>query len=78
MPVRGGPADYFNLTPTGATHSGKTGVVVWYERNVVPLLGDGAPQLQARTLTGALAGAAGARCTSTGRPIPARRSRGRP
>ncbi len=59
VPVPGGPVNYFNLTPTGATHSGPTGVVVWYERHVVPLLGDGAPQLQARVLTGALVGANG-------------------
>jgi hypothetical protein len=75
VPVRGGPAYYFNLTPTGATHSGKTGVVVWYERNVVPLLGDGAPQLQARILTGALEGAAGPfthshRATYSGAALP--------
>jgi hypothetical protein len=59
VPVPGGPVSYFNLTPTGATHSGPRGVVVWYERHVVPLLGDGAPQLQARVLSGALVGAAG-------------------
>jgi hypothetical protein len=52
VPVRG-PAHYFNLTADGVTHSGKSGVVWWYERNVVPLLGDGAPQVQARVLTGA-------------------------
>jgi hypothetical protein len=52
VPVRG-PAHYFNLTADGVTHSGKTGIVWWYERNVVPLLGDGAPQVQARVLTGA-------------------------
>jgi hypothetical protein len=59
VPVPGGPVSYFNLTPTGATHSGATGVVVWYERHVVPLLGDGAPQLQARILAGALVGGNG-------------------
>jgi hypothetical protein len=52
VPVRG-PAHYFNLTADGVTHSGKTGIVWWYERNVVPLLGDGALQVQARVLTGA-------------------------
>jgi hypothetical protein len=52
VPVRG-PAQYFNLTADGVTHSGKSGIVWWYERNVVPLLGDGAPQVQARVLTGA-------------------------
>jgi hypothetical protein len=57
VPVRG-PAHYFNLTADGVTHSGKNGIVWWYERNVVPLLGDGAPQVQARVLTGAPSGAA--------------------
>ena len=52
VPVRG-PAHYFNLTADGVTHSGRTGIVRWYWRNVVPLLGDGAPQVQARVLTGA-------------------------
>jgi hypothetical protein len=52
VPVRG-PAHYFNLSADGVTHSGKTGIVWCYERNVVPLLGDGAPQVQARVLTGA-------------------------
>jgi hypothetical protein len=54
VPVRG-PASYFNLTQDGATHSGKTGVVAWYQRNVVPLLRDGAPEVQERVLTGSLA-----------------------
>jgi hypothetical protein len=53
VPVQG-PAHYFNLTADGATHSGKTGVAVWYLRNVVPLLGDGAPEVRERILTGEL------------------------
>lgn len=54
VPVHG-RAHYFNLTAAGATHSGKTGVVGWYQRNVVPLLGDGGSELQAWVLTGATA-----------------------
>ena len=53
VPVRG-PASYFNLTASGATHSGKTGVMAWYQNNVVPTLGDGAPELRSQTLTGGL------------------------
>src|SRR3954453_14613599 len=58
VPVQG-PAHYFNLTPAGATHSGKTGVAAWYQRNVVPLLGQGAPEVRASILTGQLAPSAG-------------------
>jgi hypothetical protein len=53
VPVRGS-ASYFNLTASGATHSGKTGVMAWYQNNIVPTLGDGAPELSAQTLSGAL------------------------
>ena len=66
VPVHG-PAYYFNLTGDGATHSGKTGVTWWYIRNIVPLLGDGAPELQARILTGVLARVSTAPGTPTGR-----------
>ncbi len=51
VPVKGN-AVYFNLTGDRVTHSGSTGIYVWYERNVVPTLGDGAPQVAADTLTG--------------------------
>jgi hypothetical protein len=68
VPVHG-PAYYFNLTGDGATHSGKTGVMWWYIGNIVPLLGDGAPELQARILTGALAPASTAPGTTTGQVI---------
>jgi hypothetical protein len=44
------------------THGGKTGVAAWYQRNIVPRLGDGDPQLRAWDLSGALAPS-----TSTGR-----------
>jgi hypothetical protein len=52
-----GPASYFNLTGDRVTHSGDTAIYVWYTRNIVPTLGDGAPQLAADTLTGMAAGA---------------------
>jgi hypothetical protein len=53
VPVKG-VADYFNLTATGATHSGKTGVTQWYLTRVVPLLGNGAPELQNDVLAGGI------------------------
>src|SRR5262249_9515030 len=56
VPVPGpGPVHYFNLTAAGATHGGKTGVAAWYQRNIVPRLGDGARELRAWFLSGALA-----------------------
>jgi hypothetical protein len=66
VPVRG-PAHYFNLTLNGVTHSGKTGVYAWYQRNVVPLLGDGEPRVLQSVLTGSLdeSTAAGAVATHT-------------
>lgn len=51
VPVRG-PASYFNLSAAGVTHSGKTGIVVWYRRNVVPTLSNGPAFVTARDLTG--------------------------
>jgi hypothetical protein len=53
VPVRGS-ASYFNLTASGVTHSGKTGVMAWYQNNIVPTLGDGAPGLRTQTLSGKL------------------------
>jgi hypothetical protein len=53
VPVRGS-ASYFNLTASGATHSGKKGVMAWYQNNIVPTLGDGAPGLRTQTLSGTL------------------------
>jgi hypothetical protein len=52
-----GTASYFNLTGDRVTHSGDTAVYEWYTRNIVPTLGDGAPQIAADTLTGMVAGA---------------------
>ncbi len=37
---------YYNLGPTGATHSGNTGVALWYRNFVAPTLGDQAPLVQ--------------------------------
>lgn len=54
VPVTG-VASYFNLTASGATHSGNTGVTMWYLTRVVPLLGNGGPELQADILSGGLA-----------------------
>lgn len=55
VPVRG-EANYFDLTTAGVVHSGKKGVYSWYQNNVVPLLGDGAPEVRDRILAGAFAG----------------------
>jgi hypothetical protein len=55
VPVRG-PAHYFDLTADSVTHSGKTGIVAWYQRNVVPTLGDGEPGVASTVLTGSVAG----------------------
>lgn len=49
VPVKG-DADYYNLTQAGIVHSGKQGVANWYQNNVVPSLGKGAPGLAATTL----------------------------
>jgi hypothetical protein len=53
VPVRGA-STYFDLTAASVTHSGKTGVVAWYQRHVVPTLGAGAPGVAASVLTGSL------------------------
>ena len=66
VPVRGPvPASYFNLTASGATHSGKTGVMAWYQHNIVPTLGEGEPQLRAQTLIGKLDSTDGAATSGT-------------
>jgi hypothetical protein len=64
------PVHYFNLTAAGATHGGKTGVVEWYQRNVVPLLRDGAPELRSWDLSGALASASAPGGQVTHRHLP--------
>ncbi|WP_422929449.1 Ig-like domain-containing protein [Singulisphaera sp. PoT] len=58
VPVKG-KADYFNLTAAGATHSGKTGVSVWYMKNVAPYLGDGAPEVLKDALRGQIDASSG-------------------
>ncbi len=49
--TRGPVVHYFNLSATGATHSGNTGVALWYRNFVAPTLGDQAPLVQDLTLT---------------------------
>jgi hypothetical protein len=53
VPVKG-DAVYFNLTADGVIHAGdaSNGVPEWYEQNVVPTLGNGAPTIAADTLIG--------------------------
>lgn len=53
VPVPGASV-YFNLTAAGAVHSGADSVHAWYERNVVPTLGDGGQPIARQTLTAAL------------------------
>jgi hypothetical protein len=48
----GHPVAYYNLTATGAIHSGNYGVSLWYRNFVAPTLGDGAPLLQTLRLDG--------------------------
>jgi len=54
VPVRSeGPVvHYYNLTPMGTTHSGKTGVALWYRNFIVPTLGFQAPLVQELQLNG--------------------------
>ena len=52
VPVKGADT-YFNLTPAGIVHGGNNGVYAWYQYHVVPLLGDGAPDLTQAALSGA-------------------------
>jgi hypothetical protein len=54
VPVKSdGPVvHYFNLTPSKATHTGKTGVQFWYRNFIVPTLGDQAPLVQELQLNG--------------------------
>jgi len=54
VPVKSdGPiVHYYNLTPMGVTHSGKTGIASWYRNFVVPTLGNQAPLVQELQLNG--------------------------
>jgi hypothetical protein len=66
-----GEASYFNLTAPGLSHSGKFSMTDWYQINVVPTLGDGAPEIKAATLTGDLDNPDGRsdRTSDTNRPV---------
>jgi hypothetical protein len=86
VPVRSqGPVvHYYNLTPMGATHSGKTGVALWYRNFIVPTLGFQAPLVQELQLDGRIDNAesmaasvntTGDRWTAARRPQEARASR---
>jgi hypothetical protein len=54
VPVRSqGPVvHYYDLTPMGTTHSGKTGVALWYRNFIVPTLGNQAPLVHELELSG--------------------------
>ncbi len=54
VPVKSnGPVvHYYNLTPSGVTHSGDTGIEFWYRNFIVPTLGDQAPLVQTLQLDG--------------------------
>jgi hypothetical protein len=51
VPVKGN-AEYFNLTASGVSHSGKFGVQNWYLQNVVPTLATGETTIPQIGLTG--------------------------
>ncbi len=59
VPVKSdGPlVHYYNLTPSGVTHSGNTGVPEWYRNFIVPTLGNQAPLVQQLQLNGRIDGA---------------------
>ena len=59
VPVKSdGPlVHYYNLTPSGVTHSGNTGIPEWYRNFIVPTLGDQAPLVQQLQLNGQIDGA---------------------
>jgi hypothetical protein len=54
VPVKSyGPVvHYYNLTPSKATHTGKTGVQFWYRNFIVPSLGNQAPLVKELQLNG--------------------------
>mgnify|MGYP001151053278 CR=1 FL=1 len=55
VPNRGDrPIHYYNLTATGASHSGNYGVALWYRNFVATTLRDQAPLVQALQLDGGL------------------------
>jgi hypothetical protein len=54
VPVKseGPQVHYYSLTAAGATHSGNTGVALWYRNFIAPTLGDQAPLVQQLQLNG--------------------------
>jgi hypothetical protein len=59
VPVSGpGTAHYYNLTPAGATHSGNTGVALWYRNFVATTLAEQTPLIRELELDGQLDDAA--------------------
>ena len=50
VPVKG-VANYYNLTAPGISHAGSFGVQDWYQNNVAPTLGEGAPRVEASALS---------------------------
>ncbi len=59
VPVKsdGPTVHYYNLTAMGVTHSGKTGVALWYRNFIAPTLGQQAPLVQELQLNGQIDGA---------------------
>jgi hypothetical protein len=52
------PIHYYNLTQANATHSGASGVALWYRNFVATTLAEGSPLIHALRLDGALTNAA--------------------
>ena len=50
----GSPIHYYNLTQANATHSGASGVALWYRNFVAPTLAEGAPLVRELELDGAV------------------------
>ncbi len=70
VPVKSdGPlVHYYNLTASGVTHSGNTGVPEWYRNFIVPTLGNQAPLVQELQLNGRIDGAQRLRPRRSPRP----------
>lgn len=49
-----GPIHYYNLTQANATHSGASGVALWYRNFIVPTLNEGTPLVRDLELDGSL------------------------
>jgi len=49
-----GPVHYYNLTRANATHSGASGVALWYRNFIAPTLAEGAPLVRELELDGAI------------------------